>query len=236
MKLIKLFVLALAFTGACARADLFSTYAPTGNTFTVPTSAYEVSGGLIHYLDGDTLYRQDAYNAASFTAVGHFGSGFSVNSFPAFVEFSPDGSRVAVGNNGGTDFSTYQIAVFEASLLGASNPDLSVSSSIYGVNHSAAVWVNNTDLFLTAGVFGSPGVVTRLDTTSATGSPVNPTLVNNIGGASGGVALDAANNLFTGNGFAGSGPSGTGWIKAIRAAAWQGSPPVDFENNPRRGC
>jgi len=231
MKIRSMMLFVVLTLAVSARADLFSTYTSTGNTFTVPTSAYDASGGLLHYLSGNTLYRQDGFNVNSFTAVGHLGSGFSVNDFPAFVEFSPDGSRVAIGNSGGADFSTYQIAVFDASLLNASNPDLSASASVYAVNHSSAVWANSTELFMTAGVFGSPGVVTRLDTTSPTGSPVNPTLVNNIGGASGGVALDANNNLFTGNGFVGSGPSGTGWIKAVRATAWQGSPPVDFENS-----
>jgi hypothetical protein len=215
-----------------ARADLFSSYAPTGNTFTVPTSAYDVSGGLIYYFSGNTLYRQDGFNVNSFSPVGHFGSAFSVNAFPAFVEFSHDGSRVAVGNNGGADFGTYQIAVFDASLLSGTNPDLAASSSIYGVNHTSAAWGNNTQLLLTAGSFGSPSVVTKLDTTSPVGSFVNPAIINNIGGASAGVALDAAGNLFTGNGFDGTGLSGTGWIKAIRTAAWQTSPPVDFEASP----
>src|SRR3979409_6756 len=112
---LKIIVAALALacaTTPSARAALFSEYAPTGNTFTVPTSAYAASGGLLYYMDdGGTLFWENAFNSNSFTAVGHFGgSGYSVSSFPAFVEFSPDGSRVAVGNNGGADFSTYQVA------------------------------------------------------------------------------------------------------------------------------
>lgn len=234
MKMIKgsvCFVFALVATVVSAHADLFSSYAPTGNTFTVPSSAYDVSGGLIYYVDQSTLYRQDGFNSSSFTAVGHLGGSYSANSFPSFVEFSPDGSRVAIGNGGGADFGTYQVAVFDASQLNGSNPDLAPSSSIYGVNHFSAVWGNNTQLYLSAGSFGSPGVVTRLDTTSSTAAPVNTAVINNIGGASAGVALDAAGNLFTGNGFDGTGPSDTGWIKAVLAAAWQTNPPVDFEGS-----
>jgi hypothetical protein len=233
MKAFKTFVVfAFVVAAATGRADLFSTYELTGNTFTVPTSAYTSSGGLLHYFDNGTIYRQDSLNSAGFTAVGHLGSGFSVNSFPAFLEFSPDGSRVAIGNSGGSDFSTYQVAVFDASALGASNPDLSPSASIYAVNHNAAVWADNRNLLLTAGVFGQPSEVTCLDTLSPTGSPANGTVVGNIGGASAGVALDASGRLFTGNGFDGAGASDTGWVKAISPSAWQTSPPADFENGP----
>jgi len=46
------------------------------------------------------------------------------------------------------------------------------------------------------------------------------------------VAFDAAGNLYTGNGFAGAGPSQTGWVKVFANSAWTaaiGGPPLDFE-------
>ena len=66
------------------------------------------------------------------------------------------------------------------------------------------------------------------------GDPVNPVVIDGIGGASSGIAFDQAGNLFTGNGFEGAGPSGTGAIKAFDEAAWMaawtGGTPLDFEN------
>ena len=64
-------------------------------------------------------------------------------------------------------------------------------------------------------------------------TPINPTVVNNIGGASGGLAFDSAGNLYTGNGYQFAGPSETGVVKAFSAASWTGAlaggPPLDFE-------
>jgi len=76
--------------------------------------------------------------------------------------------------------------------------------------------------------------VTLLDTASGdSANPVNPIVVGNIGGGSGGVAFDGAGNLYTGNGYQLAGPSPTGAIKVFENASWwaalSGGPPADFE-------
>jgi hypothetical protein len=143
----------------------------------------------------------------------------------AFLRVSPDGTKFAVGNNGGASFSNYRVGVFSIATL---------SGVWFAVLHYDAAWVDDTRLAVTAGVFGDPSYVSVLDTASPNPeSPSNPTVISGIGGSSGGVALDTAGNLFTGNGFVGAGPSETGVIMAFTESAWEaayaGGTPLNFE-------
>jgi hypothetical protein len=142
----------------------------------------------------------------------------------AFLRVSADGTRLAVGNNGGISFTDFEVGVFDwPSLAGV----------WFRAGHFDAEWFDATRLAITVGAFGQPSSVTLLDTASADPlNPVNPTIVANIGGASAGVAFDAAGNLYTGNGFEAGGPSGTGTIKAFPLALWTSAiagPPLNFE-------
>jgi hypothetical protein len=148
-----------------------------------------------------------------------------IGSFGAsYLRVSADGTRIAVGNNGGVSFANFEVGIFEFPAL---------TGVWFTAESFDAAWLSATHVALSAGDFSS-GIVTALDITSPDpGNPVNPTIIAGIGGASGGVALDGEGNLYTGNGFAAAGPSGTGAVKAFEAASWQaavgGGPAIDFE-------
>lgn len=209
-----------------ARADAFNDYGPTGS-FSLPASSpFDVlNDGRLVTLVGADVYTETAVGSRSFTELGTL-TGMDVSNYgAAFIRVSPDGTRLAVGNNGGASWSNYEVGIFNLS---------DVTGQWFGVGHYDAEWVDNTNLALTAaGPAGPPSVVTALDTSSDPTSPTNPTVVTNIGGYSGGITFDADGNLYTGNAFDSTGPSDTGWIKAFSSASWEpalsGGPAVDFE-------
>ncbi|MBC7771819.1 MAG: hypothetical protein H7210_04950, partial [Pyrinomonadaceae bacterium] len=98
------------------------------------------------------------------------------------------------------------------------------------VPHVDGAWADSSHLALTAGDFGSTACVSLLDVDSPVSSPVNPTIVRNIGGASSGVAFDSVGRLYTGNGFDLDDATGsnTGTIRAFAPADWA-TGTVDFE-------
>jgi len=213
-----------------ARADAFTDYGLVG-TFDLPAAAkFDVlADGRLVTVVGTSLYAETAVGARTFTSLGVLpGASFPGGAFggPAFVRVAPDGTRVAIGNNGGSTWSEYRVGVFNLADL---------SGTWFNVPHYDAAWIDNRHLALTAGAWGAPSVVTALDTLAPAPEPTNPVLVENIGGASAGIAFDAAGRLYTGNGFATGGPSDTGAIKAFAPAAWaaalSGGAPVNFETS-----
>lgn len=199
-------------------------------TFSLPGSGgpFDVlDDGRIIALGGTTVYVESAPGSRSFSSIGVL-AGADFSSFgAAFVRMSKAGDKIAVGNGGGASFSNFQVGVFQLSNL---------AGTWFTANHFDAEWITNRLLALTAGAFGSPSIVTALDTNSSNpAAPVNRTLINNIGGASGGVTFDILGNLYTGNGFASTGPSDTGDIKAFSALQWIGplfgAPAVNFETS-----
>lgn len=221
-------VLLTAIGAGTARADAFTDYALTGS-FSLPTAGvFDVlnDGRLVH-LDGANVYTEDALGSRTFSLLGTLPNADMPDpqfSGPAFVRVSPDGTRLAVGNNGGLSWSNYEVGVFN---LGG------LTGNWFDAGHYEAEWIDNTNLGLTAGGGGPPSIATALDTTSNPSSPTNPTIINNIGGYSAGLTFDSAGNLYTGNGFDADGPSDTGWIKAFSASDWMpaltGGMPADFE-------
>ncbi len=196
--------------------------------FTLPVGAamFDVlPDGRIITLAGSNVYIETAPTSGTFSSTGTL-SGADFPSFgAAFLRVSPDGTRFAVGNNGGASFSNYKIGVFNVGNL---------AGTWFTAAHYDAAWIDNQRLAITAGDFGSPAFVTVLDTSSPNpSSPDNRTIISGIGGASGGVAFDMSGNLFTGNGFAGDGPSGTGAIRAFSSSLWEtayaNSTPLNFE-------
>ena len=151
-----------------------------------------------------SVFRETAPGSRAFTNLGVL-PGADVPSFGvAFVRVSPDGSKIAVGNNGGASFGNFQVGVFTIA---------SLTGTWFSANHFDAAWIDNRFVAITAGSFGSPSFVTALDSSSPNpASPSNVTIVDDIGGASGGVALDGAGNLYAVNGFASGGPSSTGAV------------------------
>ncbi len=217
------------------RADAFSDYALSSErSFSLPegASVFDVLGdGSLVTLSGTNVFVETAPGSRNFSNLGTLVDA-DFNSYgAAFLRVSPDGTRLAVGNNGGSLYNRYQVGVFSFNRI-----DFTGDCDWFDVSHYDAEWIDNTDLALTACVSGHPSIVTALDTTISTGSPTNPTIIENIGGSSSGIAFDAAGNLYTGNGYdsVGAGDSETGWIKAFTPAEWQaglsGGSPADFEN------
>jgi hypothetical protein len=219
---------ALSLAPGEARADTFSDYAPAGS-FSLPGSfpvADSLPDGRLIVVSLSTVSRETSAGSHSFVVLGTLPGADMPTSFAgaAFVRVSPDGTKIAVGNNGGSSFSNFQVGVFTLSTL---------TGTWFAANHLDGEWVDNRFVALTAGS-GSVGVVTVLDSTSANpASPVNVTVVTNIGGASGGIAFDSAGNLYTADGFQGAGPSGTGAVYEFSSAAWHaalsGGPALNFE-------
>jgi hypothetical protein len=181
--------------------------------------------GRIITLTGADIYLETEPGSKNLISVGTLPSADFPSFGPAFLAVSPDGTRFAVGNNGGASFANYRVGVFSVAAL---------SGNWFAAAHFDGTWIDNTHLALTAGDFVNPSVVTVLDTTSADpNNPANPTIINAIGGASAGIASDPAGNLYTGNGFASGGPSGTGAVRAFLNANWtaalSGGPVLNFE-------
>lgn len=208
-------------------ADAFDGYALVG-TVDLPVGAgpFTVTpDGRIITLVADELFVESGVGSGVFSSLGVL-PGADIPFFgAAFIAVSPDGSRVAVGDNGGSSYVDYRVGVFELSAL---------TGVWFSANHFLGVWIDNTHILLAASDFTNGSAVTVLDTNSVDpNDPTNPVVVENIGGASGGIAFDVGGNLFVGNGFTSIGPSDTGVIKAFDATDWQaalsGDPALDFE-------
>jgi hypothetical protein len=199
-----------------ARAQAFDNYQPAAS-FSLPGSGGPMgvtNDGRILTVVGTSAYLETAAGSRTFAALGVL-SGADFPSFgAAFVRVSPDGTKFAVGNNGGASFSSYKVGVFTLNTL---------SGAWFNAAHSDAAWVNNRYLAVSAGTFGSPSAVSALDTTSNPAAPSSIPLVSAIGGASAGVVFDAAGNLFTGNGFRYDGPSVAGSVRGVTAPRVQTS-------------
>lgn len=211
---------------AAASGNPFAGYTLT-NSFDVPpgTSVFSsLSDGRVIALVGDTVFIETAPASGDFQSQGTL-PGADIASFgAAFLHVSPSGDRFAVGNNGGATFDDYQIGIFDVATL---------NGAWLAANHFSAAWVDDARLAVTAGDF-TTGHVTLLDLNSPNPqTPLNPIIIGNIGGASGGVALDTAGNLYAGNGFMTTGPSETGVVKAFGFSEWQNALqtgiPLDFE-------
>jgi len=203
--------------------QLVETFALPGNGGPFDT----LNDGRIITVVGTQVLIETAPGTRAFNSAGTLAAADFSSFGPAFIRVSRAGDRIAVGNGGGASFSNFEVGVFRISDL---------SGKWFDANHFDGEWINNRFLALTAGAIGSPSVVTVLDTNSSSQtSPVNTTIINNIGGASAGITFDVFANLYTGNGFAGSGPSDTGDVKAFSAIQWitplLGGAPINFETN-----
>lgn len=197
-----------------------------GFTFPSPAGpADTLSDGRLVVLSSTTVFRETAPGSRSFVALGTLPDADIPVFGASFLSISPDDQRIAVGNNGGASFTNFEVGIFRLS---------SLTGTWFKANSFLGEWINNRFVALTAGTFGSPSIVTVLDRFSPNpANPSNRTIIQNVGGASGGIAFDRAKNLYTGNGFAITGPSTTGTVKAFRLVDWLpallGGPALDFE-------
>ncbi len=208
-----------------AYADTFDEY-ELAEAITLPAGSGVfdfLNDGRMIVLAGTDVYVEDAIRSRTSSLLGTLENANIPAFGGAFLRVSPDGAVVAVGNNGFGPGA--EVGIFEPSAI-----DGLISVTWYEVQHFEAAWYDNHTLLLTAGFDGT--VVSALDI-SDPDAPTNTTVINNIGGASAGVALDADGNLYTGNGFQFAGPSETGWIKSFAHADWTealaSDTPIDFE-------
>lgn len=149
---------------------------------------------------------------------------------PAFVVVSPSGSRIAVGAGDGKPLlviDSTHLADESFTVLDASN------TAVFDIVHFAAAWLDDHRILLGGGAFGESASITLLDVTSAPVAPDLTTVIFNIDGASGGIAVDVDGAIYTGNGFdnspAAPGTSDTGWIKRFTQNEWAAG--ADFEKD-----
>ncbi len=222
-------VLVLGLTGVAtsAQAAAFDGYRLAGAIVLPDASGpYDaLPDGRLIALAGADVYVETGVASRVFSSLGTLG-GADIASFgAAFIRISPDGTKIAVGNNGGSTFSDFKIGVLDLGTL---------TGTWFTANHFDARWIDGTQLAVAASDYTNGSSVTVLDTTSVDpANPTNPAIVSNIGGASGGIAFDASGRLFVGNGYTSIGPSGTGAVKVFEQAAWSaalsGGTSIDFE-------
>jgi hypothetical protein len=219
------------FTSATtiARGDLFENYRPV-RQFDLPAGAEmfdALADGRVIAIADANVYVETGPSSSNFSLVGALPAADIPGFGAAFLRVSPDGQRIAVGNNGGAFGDNYQVGIFDVTTL---------AGDWFTASHFDAEWFDDSLLAIAAGDFGSPSIVTVLDTASPDPQdPSNVLILDNIGGASGGIAFDGAGNLYTGNGFQSTGPSGTGAVKAFLLSDWlpilSGGSPLHFEND-----
>lgn len=225
---------------SCLGRDAFSTYGGTFRGVSLPpvgSGSFGIAGdvmadGRIIAATGTTVYLERGVGLGVFDAVAALDASFVGGSIdPAFLRVSPDGTSIAVG----AGFNK-PVAVFAATALGTAGAPTALTGGsggvarYYNVQHFDGAWADASHLALTAGDFGAAGFVSLLDVSSDVVTPLNPTIVRNIGGASSGIAFDSTGRLYTGNGYDLNPSSGsnTGTIRAFNHADWSGGS-VDFE-------
>lgn len=220
--LIVQFAVVLLSTASTVRADLFTDYALLG-AFTVPSDTYAfdvLPDGRIVTVSSANVFVESTLLSRTFVDLGPLPAADFSAFGAAFVRVSPDGTRIAVGNNGGSTFANYQVGVFALPAL---------TGTWFNANHFDAEWFDDTRLALTTG--GAAVTLLDVDSPNPT-APTNPVVVANIGGASAGVTFDDDGNLYTGDGFS---ASDTGLVKAFAPSEWTpalaGGSPADFQND-----
>ncbi|RMH26082.1 MAG: hypothetical protein D6693_07740 [Planctomycetota bacterium] len=233
--------LAALVSPAAIGADLFDHYGGVVHVVTPPPTAPGSFGvaadalpdGRLVALTGSTVFVETGVGAGVFAPAAILGASLLAGpTDPGFIRVSPGGTRVAIGAGFGLP-----IIVFDAAALDPLAPTTltPANAARFEVGHFDAAWLDETRLAIAAGAFGSPSIVTMLDVTSDPSAPVNPVIVSNIAGASGGVAFDSDGALYTGNGFdltpATPRTSRTGAIKRFTPGEWSAG--ADFETGGR---
>ncbi len=192
-------------------------------TFSLPLPNAESGGnvlfdplpdGRLLLLNGTHVSLESAPASGTFLSLGTI-PGFNLSFGPSFLAVSPDGTRAAAGSNGHGSVVVFNTA----------DPTDATSFAIQDFNGE---WIDNQLLAIANAAAGNGVQVLN------TANSVVTSLITNVGGATAGIAFDAAGNLYTGNGFSfGTGSSDTGWVKAFAASAWQNAlatnSPLDFE-------
>ncbi|TVQ79732.1 MAG: hypothetical protein EA380_04075 [Phycisphaeraceae bacterium] len=192
--------------------------APDGRWDILPDGRLISIGGT----NGSEIFVQNSVNGSGYSVAGSLSTLGGINSFGAsFLRVSPGGGTVAVGD-GNFDASA-SVYTFTLSDLGGSTPTQRIVSPNFD-----GVFLDDGTLFVTGSnptTFANG--VYRLNLTTNTSTLV----VDDFGGASGGIATDGA-YLYTGNGFdLVDGGSVTGEVRAVLLSSVDGTGPlVSFES------
>ncbi len=186
-------------------------------TYELPasTDAFSVApDGRVLAISGGSILLQDAVGSGSFSPFasvdptifdGPFG-----NFGASFLELSPDGSTIAIGDNNALN----RVHFLDVATLPANPAQIASTAFVGNLPNTAATWSESSTLFVTGGEFGSPASVTRIDAGPLTAQ----TVVSNINGSPGGVTTDGT-FLYTGNGFETDDTgSRTGEVRAVPLA------------------
>lgn len=168
---------------------------PATNAFGVSV-AFGPGDGLMYVWDGAQVLKQDAPLASTYTSVGNVGSG-SADAGP--IAFSRDGSELLLGNGaGGILGGANNGLVFTTPAAGGNSNTPLATVDFHASFVAAPLGASNNKFFVNQGnALFSGSSISVLDNTDGSNVPV----VENIPGASGGVAVSAADRMFVGIGF-----------------------------------
>lgn len=196
-------------------------------TFNLPSSSSSfdiLADGRLLTLTDTSIDLQSSINASTFTPAGSIPAGL-VSTFGAtFFRISPSGTTIAIGDNDAGS-APQEVLLLPTSALSTSAP---TTPTAIPCDNYAAHWTSDDTLYVSGiASFGALATITRINAAALTAQ----TVVNNIGGFSGGITADNT-YLYTSNGFDLL-PDGsdTGEIRAIPLASLTAAPgsPVDFE-------
>jgi hypothetical protein len=186
-------------------------YALVGS-FPVPSTTWDVlADGRVIAVGADGVVRaQGAPNAGTYSAVGSVDPAIFDGAFgnfgASFLRVNPDSTRLAIGDNG-----AFNRVHFVS--IGALNTSTPTPTTFIAAPNQEAAWADSSTLYVTG--FGSGSIVSRLDTTTSTSTPV----INVIGDGSGGVAIRSG-RLFTGIGLDSAvGAPSVGLIRSFNLSA-----------------
>lgn len=195
---------------------------PRSNSF-VPADPFDVlPDGRILQARGSELWLQADLNGSAYIKLGDLGSGVVSSTGPSFVKVSPDGTRLAVGNN---DFTPANQAVHLIDVASISNATPSTPVASVAAFGFDAVWSSNSALLVTGGdFFVGSSLVSRVD---FVGTPSATVVVQGVGDGSGGVAIIGP-SVYVGVGF-GGGATPAGQVRSFDLATLEAaSAPIEF--------
>lgn len=217
---------AVVMLGAGAAVAGLPAYTLVG-TFELPagTEAFGVGpdGRVVATVSGE-IFGQDSVNGPGFSRLGGIDPALVPSFGASFLEVSPDGSRIVIGDNGQGNL----VHFVETGALNPA-PGMNTATTSVGVDlNFAAFWHDDATLFVTGSSgFGAASFVMEI-TGLTSSAPSARTVVSNVGGSPGGVSTRNG-WLFTGNGFDnGPGGSETGEVRAFSMAGFA-STALDFE-------
>lgn len=186
-------------------------------TFFAPRGPWDVlPDGRVIGLQNEVVVVESAPGLGDYAPIGSIDQTLLPLFGGAFIRVSPDGSRLAIGDNG---VSNSVLLVNTADLnTGGASPVAAVPAT----PNFDATWTSNAELFVSG--FGAGPIVSRVDAVGLTSTVV----IDNVAASAGGVVSDGT-RLYVGAGFDfAPGGGDTGLVRTFDLASLGGAP-VDFD-------